>query len=176
MKTIILLVGVFVLHQISYAQCDKPITFKCNKARNLKSGNVGQELPIDATIEFKQDKMFLTATMNGQTETVEGKINEISICDWKDYLINGRSQFKALTKKGNANAEYSTIEIKSDNGYTTVSFCADPDTGSILQFDVSEYIYPQEATPGNSPDEQPAKTTGKPTKKSKKANKKSKTN
>ena len=140
MKTIILLVVLFTSSQMAYTQCDKKIAFKCEKARSFKNGIVGQELPIYATVSIENDKLILTATMNGETETVEGEIKELVICEWTEFLKNGRTQYKALASKGNENPENSIIDIESENGYTKITFSSDPDKGSKLQFDVSEYV------------------------------------
>ncbi|GAA4744424.1 hypothetical protein [Flavisolibacter ginsenosidimutans] len=166
MRKTILLLGVFAFFQISHAQCDKKVAFKCSKIKQLKDGNVVRESPTDATVVFDNDKFLLTMTMQGETETVEGEINEISICQWKEYLKNGRTQYKALAKKENKNAEKSIIEIESDNGFTKITFGSDPDGGSKLQLDVAEYMIAEGASTNQAPD--------KPVEKSKKAKTKSK--
>lgn len=151
MKTILLLAVLFASCQIAYAQCDKKIAFKCEKARSFKNGTVGQELPIYATISIENGKLNLTATVNGETETVEGEIKELVVCEWTEFLKNGRTQYKALASKGNENPERSIIDIESENGYTKITFSSDPDKGSKLQFDVSEYVITEDAAKTVSP-------------------------
>lgn len=166
MKKVILFVGLCVFFQIAYSQCDKKVIFKCSKARDFKNGSVGQEVSLDASISLDNNKIILTASMNGETETLESDITEVSVCDWPDFLKNGKARYKAMTKKGNGNVENSIIEIESDNGYTKITFSSDPDTGSKLQFDVAEYTITKDASPDNSSD--------KPMKRSKKTKRKSK--
>jgi hypothetical protein len=167
MKRLILLVGLFAFYQIIYGQCEKKVIFKCNKARDLKNGSIGQELPMDATISIDDWKIIITATINGETETIEGEIRDVSICKWADYLKNGKTQYKARTAKKNQNSENSIIDIESENGYTKITFGPDPETGSKLQFDVSEYTITDDVSPNNSSD--------KPVEKKKKQKRKSKT-
>ena len=166
MKGIILLAVLFAFYQISYAQCDKKIAFKCEKARSFKNGTVGQELPIYATISIENGKIFLTATLNGESETAEGEITEVVTCEWTEFLKNGRTQYKAVIKKGNQNPENGIMDIQSDNGYTKITFGSDPDTGSKLQFDVSEYVIAADAGANIS--------TGTAEKKNKKSKKRTK--
>lgn len=154
MKRIILIVLLFSLYQITYGQCEKNITFKCLKARSIKAGLIAQELPMDATISIENGRFLLSAAVNGVTETVEGEINEVVICDWQDFMKNGRTQYKALTKKSNEGPQNSIIDIESENGYTRITCSSDPDTGSKLQFDVAEYLIledPAPINPGNTP-------------------------
>lgn len=139
MKPFILLISLFILCQVTYAQCDQSITFKCTKARGLKNGAIEKEMPMEATISLDSGRITLTASMNGETQTINGEIREITICEWKDFLKDGKTKYKAFMKKGDSDSENSFITIESENGYTKITFSSDPDTGSALQFDVAEY-------------------------------------
>jgi hypothetical protein len=139
MKRIILLAGLFALCQITYAQCDKLVTFKCNKARDFKNDSVNQELPVHATLSFRHGLFNMTATFNGETETVKGEIKEILTCDWEHYLKNGKTKYKVLAAKGDEDPTNAIIEIESKNGNTKITISSDPGTDSKLQFDVAEY-------------------------------------
>ncbi|MGV3764637.1 MAG: hypothetical protein ACO1NW_00840 [Chitinophagaceae bacterium] len=135
----ILLATALILGKISFAQCDKPILLKFSKGIEIKNGNPGQEMPFECSLEIADGKVVLTATMEGKTESVEGNITEIVRCDWKAFLKNGITQYKASMKKGEERMENATIEIKSENNYTLVTLASDPDTGSKLQLVVKEY-------------------------------------
>lgn len=151
MKKVMLFVALFAFNQISFAQCDKKVTFKCNKGRDFKDGSVGQEMPFDATINIEDGKIILVATLNGESETVESEIKEVAICEWSGYLKNGKTQYKALTKRGGENADLSIITIEGENGMIKITFGSDPDTGGKLQFDVEEYTITADVNTNNLP-------------------------
>jgi hypothetical protein len=146
MKKLLLLIILFTLSHIGYGQCDKKVTFKCSKVREFKNGTFGQEHPLEATISINNGKIFITALMNGETETVEGEIKEVSICEWTEYLKNGKTQYKVYMQKGNV-GENSLITIESEDGKIKITGSPDPEAGSKLQFDVAEYSIDEENVP-----------------------------
>ena len=147
MKKILLLTVLFLSFHFTYAQCNKKVRFKCNKARDFKNGNIETELPIEATIAIDSNKISITASMNGQTETLEGEITEISACEWTAFLVNGKTQYKASIKKPNENTEVSLVDIVSENGDTKITFSSISDSSNKLQFDVSEYLVTEPPAP-----------------------------
>jgi hypothetical protein len=152
MRKLILLVGLFAFHQITYGQCEKKVILKSNNMRGLKYGSVTKEMAVEASISIDKEKIVLTASKDGMTETVDCEIKEVVICDWKEYLKDGKAQFKVLGKKGSENPTSSIVDIESANGYTKVTFGLDPDTtGSKLQFDISEYSITEDTLPNNPP-------------------------
>jgi hypothetical protein len=139
MKQISLLLTALALWQGLSAQCVGNATFTCHRATELRNGVTTKEAPVEATIRFDGGTISITATMNGETEIIEGTIKETTLCDWSDDLQNGKARFRALTKKRGQNSFDSVIEIESINGATKISFGSDPDNGSRLQFIVAEY-------------------------------------
>ena len=144
MKKLVLVLILFVLYQTSNSQCDKKVTFKCIKGRELKYGAAGQELPIEATLSFENTKVTFTASFNGEIASVEGEITEIVSCQWTDYLKNGKTQYKAYMTKPGQSSEKATIDIESENGATKITLGSDPDTGVRMQLDVAEYVLAEE--------------------------------
>ena len=140
MKKLVLVLMLFVLYQTGKSQCDKKVTFKFTKGRELKNGAAGQEQPIEATLSFNNTKVTFTASFNGEMASAEGEITEVVSCDWTDYLRNGKTQYKAYMTKPGRSAEKATIDIESENGTTTITLGSDPDTGAKMQLDVAEYI------------------------------------
>ncbi len=163
MKGIILFTLLFLYFQTIFAQCDKKVTFTCEKARSYKNGTLAQEKPINATISIDNWKFTLTATMNGRSDTVEGDITEVITCEWTGYLKNGRTRYKALIKHPDQDPENGSIDIESENGYTKITFGGNPVWGEGLQFDVSEYLVTEDPAAATS--------SSKPGKKSKKGKK-----
>jgi hypothetical protein len=155
MKKIFLLTALFISFHFTYAQCNRTVTFKCDKARDFKNGVINTEMPMESTITIDSGKITLTATMNGQTETLEGEITEISVCEWKEFLVDGKAQYKALLKKTNDQPQESFIEIVSENGNIKISFALISDTSNKLQVDVAEYKITEPVSPGTK--EEPLK-------------------
>lgn len=149
----ILLASCLILGKISFAQCDKPILLKCSKGIEIKNGNPGQEMPFECSLEITNGKVVLTATMDGKTESVEGSITEVVRCDWKEFLKNGITQYKASMRKDDEREENATIEIKSENNYTVVTLGSDSDSGSKMQLVVKEYTILDAS--GNEQEQQP---------------------
>jgi hypothetical protein len=166
MKKLVLVLILFVLYQTGNGQCDKKVTFKCIKGRELKDGAAGQELPIEATLSFDNTKVTFAASFNGEIALVEGEITEVISCEWTDYLKNGKTQFKAYMTKPGRSAEKATIDIESENGTTRITLGSDPDTGAKMQLDVAEYILEEEplAPAKNEPAEKQKKKRPKPNK------------
>jgi hypothetical protein len=79
MKKLFLLTVLFLSFHFTYAQCNKKVTFKCDKGRDFKNGVVDTEMPLESIITIDSVKITLTATLNGQTETLEGEIAEMKI-------------------------------------------------------------------------------------------------
>ena len=157
MKKIILLVGLFMLYQITYGQCDKKITFKFNKLRVIKDGLAGQESPVEGTLSIDSGALILAVKVNEVFGVITGAIKEIVICDWSEFLKNGKAAYKALTKKEGQDTQNSFIVIESENGYTRITFGSDPDEGSRLQFDVAEYELMGDGNTTNKPAKQEIK-------------------
>lgn len=155
MKKIFLLTALFISFHFTYAQCNRTVTFKCDKARDFKNGVINTERPMEATITIDSGKITLTATMDGQTETLEGEITEISVCEWKEFLVDGKTQYKAVLKKTNDQPQESIIDIVSENGNIKILFALASDTSNKLQFDVSEYKISESVSPGTK--EEPLK-------------------
>lgn len=139
MKKLFLLIGLFAFFLFSYGQCDKKVTFKCKKGRFNKNGSFEQDLPLEATLSIDNGKITFIATLNGDAENVTGEISEVSICEWTEYLQNGKTQYKAYMRRVNGDAENSIIEIEGENGSIKITCASNPDTGSKLQLDVAEY-------------------------------------
>lgn len=163
MKKLLLLTILFICFHFTYAQCNKSITFKCDKARDFKNGMIDTEMPMESIITIDSGKISLTATMNGQTETVEGEIAEVLLCDWKEFLVNGKTQYKAFIKKGNENPEASLVTIASENGVTKISLSLVSEEGKRLEVDVAEYKITE---PENLPAKEEAKKKGRKKRKS----------
>lgn len=159
MKKIFLLTVLLTSFHFTYAQCNKKVTFKCDKARDFKNGSIHTEMPMEASITIDSSIITLTATMNGETETIEGEITEISVCEWTEFLVNGKAQYKALIKKGNESPQESVIDIVSENGNIQVSFALASDTWNKLQLDVAEYQVTEPIIPIVK--EKPVKKKGK---------------
>jgi hypothetical protein len=138
MKSVFLLLCL-LLGTFTFAQCDKTITFKSGKARDMLNGEAKSERAMNTTIVITKEKIFITTTLDGATETMEGEISEISSCDWLQVLQNGKSTLKAAIKKGNQGPLHSMVEVINDNGQTRITLRSDPDKGAALQFDVVEY-------------------------------------
>jgi hypothetical protein len=138
MKPVFLLLCM-LLSTLAFTQCDKTITFKSEKARDMLNGEAKSERALNATIIITKDKISLTATVNGVTEILEGEISDITSCDWLQVLQDGKSTIKAAIKKGREGKVNSIIEVINDNGQTRITFRSDPDKGTALQFDVAEY-------------------------------------
>lgn len=151
MKKAILLAGLFAFGQNLYAQCDKPVTFTSNTARDFKNDRVRMELPVRATITLGNGLFKMTATFEEGTETVEGKIQEISVCEWEEYLKNGRSQYKVLAAKGQEGPQNGTVEIEGKDGSITITMHSDRFANAKLQFDVAEYSIGQAVNQRKSP-------------------------
>lgn len=139
MKKLFLLAVLFISAHLTYAQCDKKVTFKCDKGRDFKNGVVDTEMPLESIITIDSVKITLTATLNGQTETLEGEIAEVLLCDWTEFLVNGKTQYKAFIKKVNENQEASLVTITSVNGSTKISLSLISDEGKKVEVDVAEY-------------------------------------
>lgn len=166
MKKLFLLLGFVTLSAISYGQCDQKITFKCNKGRFYKNGSYEQDLPIEATLSIDKGKITFIASLNGDAQTVEGEITEVSICEWTEYLKNGKTQYKAYMRRINEEAENSIIEIESENGNIKITCGSNPDKGSKLQLDVAEYTIAEDGSV-NAPKTEPVKDLKKTKNKSK---------
>ena len=139
MKKLLLLTVFFTSFYFSYSQCNKTISFKCDKARDFKNGMIDTEISMESIITIDSGKMTCTATMNGQTESLEGEIVEVLLCDWKEFLVNGKTQYKAFIKKGNENPEASLVTISSENAVTKISLSMVSEEGKRLELDVAEY-------------------------------------
>jgi hypothetical protein len=138
MKPILLLLSILVTTSV-FCQCDKTVIIKSEKGRDLLNGTPRTELPVNATITITKNKISLTATVNGDTETLDGEITGMANCDWLQVFKTGREKIKAVIKKGREGAQNSIVEIVTENGHTRITFSSDPDKGSALQFDVLEY-------------------------------------
>lgn len=125
--------------QSAIAQCDKNVLFKSSLVREVKDGNPGEEMPIEATLTFKDNRLLMTLQFAGISQTINGSINKVLECKWTEYLKNGKAQYKVLTNKEGESAEDTLITIESKNGQTTITIAGDPDNGTKLQFDIVEY-------------------------------------
>jgi hypothetical protein len=134
----------------SDAQCGKATTFKSEKGRDFKNDVIGKEVSLDATIKIDSQRIVLVISMNGETETLDCEIKEFIFCDWREYLQNGKTEYKVLAKIDEETLP-SIITIESNNGYTTITFGSDPDDGSKLQLDVSSYTIAETVSEANPP-------------------------
>ena len=167
MKKLVLLIFLFALCHISNAQCDKKVTFKIDKAREVKDNNFNQEMPVEATFIIDKSKIIITLLADGETHTMEGEITEVTTCEWTDYLQNGRTRYKVDLKDEKKDGILkSIIEVESINGKTTITGSMESEANQKMEFNVAEYnITEESAAPANLPIEKE--------KKSKKGSKKS---
>jgi hypothetical protein len=159
MKRVVLSLTLLAFYQMDYGQCNQKVLIKCTSVRHLKDGAVVKEGKMEAAVSIGDGTILLTATDNGQTQTKELEIKEI-VCEWKAYMKNGRAQYKVSEKGSDGNPHNSIVDVVSDNGYTSITFASDPDSGSKLQFDVAEYSIATDAIINNSP-VQPVKKSKK---------------
>ncbi|RPD50907.1 hypothetical protein [Paracnuella aquatica] len=139
MKKILLLLPVILFGLFSAAQCDKSVTFKCYKGREIKYGSAQQEMPFEMTLAIDQGKMNIYMAMDRATSTIQGEITEVLTCEWTEYLHNGKTRYKGKVTPEGGSMQDAYIEIESTNGQTKISFSSTPDDTSKLQFDVVDY-------------------------------------
>ena len=139
MKKIFLLLPVVFFSLLSAAQCDKTVTFKCYKGREIKHGSAGQEMPVEVITSIDKGKINITLTMDRGTATVQGEIMEVVTCEWSEYLQNGKTQYKATVSKDGGAMEAALIDIESYNGQTKITLGTEGDATSQLQLDVENY-------------------------------------
>ena len=159
-KKLVLLFSLFVLCHISNAQCDKKVTFKIDKVREIKDNNSGQEMPVASTFAIDKSKIIITLSADGETHTMEGEITEVTTCDWADYLQNGRTRYKVdLKDEKRGEIVKSIIEIESINGKTIITGSSESKENQKLEFIVAEYSIAAEenAAPANLPIEKEKK-------------------
>ena len=145
MKKFVFIVLLFVGYHSVFSQCIKPGIIKTSKVRALKNGIGEKEMAIEAVITISDTSVVLNITENGETETVESEIVEVSGCAWKEYLRDGSMQLQAMSRKGDERAIKSVIDITAKNGFTTISFSDAAKPGTGLQFDVAAYQFMPEA-------------------------------
>lgn len=146
MKKILLLLPVILFGLFSAAQCDKSVTFKCYKGREIKYGSAQQEMPVEVNMSIDKGKINITLTMDRGTATLDGEITEVITCEWTEYLQNGKTQYKANISKDRSTTEEALIDIESTNGQTKITFSSKPDDISKLQLDVSDYTITEDNT------------------------------
>lgn len=139
MKKILLLLPFVFFGLLATAQCDKSVTFKCYKGREIKNGSAQQEMPFEMTLAIDQGKVNISMTMDRASSTIQGEITEVLTCEWTDYLHNGKTRYKGKVTQEGRSMQDAYIEIESTNGQTKISFSSTPDDTSKLQFDVVDY-------------------------------------
>lgn len=159
-KKLILLFSLFALCHISNAQCDKKVTFKIEKVREIKDNNFNHEMSMEVTFVIDKSKIIMTMIADGETHTMEGEITEVTTCEWADYLQNGRTRYKVdLKDEKRGEIIKSIIDIESVNGKTTITGGPESKANQKLEFNVAEYSMAAEesAAPANLPIEKEKK-------------------
>lgn len=62
----------------------------------------------------------------------------MEVCEWKEYLKNGKAVYKVSAGKGNGVQEDSVIKITGKDGKTTIYLGSDPDEKGGLELEISE--------------------------------------
>lgn len=148
MNRVILLLSLFVLSQATYAQCDKNVTFKSYAFRIFHNDKEVQSAAIDATITFDSDKYSVKISMMAGMGTLSGTIKEVTLCQWIDFMKNGKAQYKGTLRDGDEDPVEATIEIISENSVS--KFILYPEPGAKLQFDIAEYFMAEGTAPQDS--------------------------
>ena len=159
-KKLILLFSLFALCHISNAQCDKKVTFKIDKVREIKDNNFNHEMSMEVTFVIDKSKIIMTLIADGETHIMEGEITEVTTCEWADYLQNGRTRYKVdLKDEKRGEIIKSIIDIESVNGKTTITGGPEAKENQKLEFIVAEYSIAAEeaAAPANLPVEKEKK-------------------
>lgn len=136
--------------QKSYSQCDNEFTITCKKAFNLKDGERVEEINMEATITFTKESITLTASYNGEQESLLNNITETAICDWKKFMENGAMKFLVATQKhDDGDEKNSIVTIESKEGETTVTFAeaAQNEGNSGILFIADSYEVTKQSTP-----------------------------
>lgn len=154
MKKIFLLLPVVFFSLLSVAQCDKTVTFKCYKGREIKNGSAQQEVPFEVNMSIDKGKINITMAMDGNSATMDGEVKEVVSCEWTEYLQQGKTQYKANVNNGDGVTVAAIIEIESNNGQTKITLGTQGDATSQLQLDVENYtiaedkaVVPQTSAP-----------------------------
>lgn len=137
MKLFILttLFAAFSLH-VS-AQCDHTVILQSTNGRFVNGKDRQSDMPLEATVQVFKDKIVLTLSINGRNSMITSKIDQVN-CDWQDFLVNGNTEYKVTTDKGDGHPEASLIRLISRNGKSTIYFGSDPDKKGGLELDVLE--------------------------------------
>ena len=138
MKLLILLSFFSAISFTASAQCDRSVILQSTNGRFAKGDNRESDMTIEATAQVSKEKIVLIITLGGKTSTITNTINQVSTCDWKEYLVNGKTIYKVTTDKGDGHSEASIIRLTSKNGKTTMYFGSDPDTDGGLELDMTE--------------------------------------
>ena len=149
MKKILLLLPFVFFGLLATAQCDKSVTFKCYKGREIKNGSAQQEMSFEMTLAIDHGRVNISMTMDRASSTIQGEITEVLTCEWTDYLHNGKTRYKGKVTPEGRSMQDAYIEIESTNGQTKISFSSTPEETSKLQFDVVDYTVAEDdaATP-----------------------------
>lgn len=121
----------------SHAQCDRSLILQSTNGRFVKGNDRQQDMILEATAQVSKEKIVFIISMNGKTSTITNTINSSS-CDWQDFLVNGNTEYKVTTDKGDGHPEASVIRLISKNGKSTLYFGSDPDKKGGLELDVFE--------------------------------------
>jgi len=138
MKLFILTAFLSVMTIAASAQCDHEVILQSTTGRFVDGDKKDSDKNIEATIRVSKDKFVLLLTIAGETSTITNTIDKVTACDWKEFLVNGKSAFKVTTDKGDGKKEPSVIRLNSKNGKTTIYFGSDPDDKGGLELDVDE--------------------------------------
>ena len=140
-RSLLLFVITLVNGVFAFGQCEKKVTFTCNQAREIGGDSARKVINVDAVISIVNGTITLSSKINGEIKTVSGDILEVLVCNWTDYLQNGRAQYKAMIKKNDNYKQASTVTIESKGGYSKITFTNSQDSSSQLQFDVVKYSF-----------------------------------
>ena len=138
MKIFILAICFIAAGFSASAQCDRSVILQSVTGRSVQGDTRDRDMTIEATAQVSKEKIVLIITLGGKTSTITNTINQVTTCDWKEYLVNGKTIYKVTTDKGDGHTEPSIIRLTSKNGKTTMYFGSDPDTDGGLELDVTE--------------------------------------
>jgi hypothetical protein len=137
MKKLLLITTILIFCYPIYGQCDQKLTFKSYKATEIKNNDFSEEISLEGTFTIDKDRLVMTLSANRQTQNLEAKILEIIVCEWTNYLQDGKTSYKTVMERGEKQVP-TTIEIVSINGRTRLIMSSNPNSGNRMEFELTE--------------------------------------
>ena len=137
MKKSLLMVLVFCVGFISYAQCDKKLILNSSKTEFLDSTkSVKRTVEENSVIEVNNAELIITP--GGENNRMSGPVKSAS-CNWKIPFKEGKTVIKATLTDPSGDSKNVTITIEGKEGKLTLLAEVDDDPNHKIRVAIDKF-------------------------------------